>query len=177
MIDRLKTFGEYILIGLFIAGLIVVYGVSRASVFNIYLLSIGIMLMIIPGVAVFLSVRAANLEVISDRMRLKKTGVRIPVDLTKCEIRANNWTTETERYGDSDILLSTTISGDADNHSFCRVVFKCDYNGKSRTFLSSPVEKDKVTVMLLFEMQKETAIYVDRNDDRYYYFDLEFLGD
>ena len=46
-----------------------------------------------------------------------------------------------------------------------------DYN----PLISPVIVKDKTTITILIEMQKQTAIYIDRDDNRHYYFDLQFI--
>jgi hypothetical protein len=184
MIKTLKTILEYIGIGSVLLGAIIVYGTLRADGFNGYILATGVLLIAVP-ITIFIII-----ERLTDRKRpdvkhlrnLKLTGIKILVDLTKCKVKSNSWTTEIEKYDNPRILFLNEVSGHSDKNieriesNISRVEYTCDFNGKRRTFLSSAIAKDNITLKILLEIQKETVIYIDRYNSRYYYFDLDFIN-
>jgi hypothetical protein len=179
----LNSIAEYIGIGLVFLGAILVYGTLRANNFNRYIFGTGILLIVIP-IAVYLiiaRIKDRGTSAVRFLKDLKSTGIIVPVDLTSCNVKSNNWTTEVERYNSPRVVLLNEISGHGDKNvervesNVSRIEYTCDFNGRPRTFLSPTIAKDKITLQLLLEMQKETAIYVDRDDNQYYYFDLEFI--
>jgi hypothetical protein len=180
----IKTALDYLGIGLFSLGIIIAYVTLRADNFNLYIFGTGVLLIVIPTIAYFI-IEKTNDKKIPNAKRvkdLKVTGIKIPVDLTKCIVRSNNWTTEEERYDIPRVAFLNEISGHSDKNvemvesNLSRIEYSCDFNGKRTTFLSPLIGKDKITTTILIEMQKETSIYVDRDDNRYYYFDLEFIN-
>lgn len=184
MIKTLKTITEYIGIGLVLIGAIIVYGTLRANGFNGYILATGVLLIVVP-IAIYVIIERLtfrerpNVRHLKD---LKLTGIKIPVDLTNCKVKSNSWTTEVEKYDNPRIVFLNEVSGHSDKNieriesNLSRVEYSCDFNGKRRTFLSPTIAKDKVTLRMLLEMQKETAIYIDRDNSKCYYFDLDFIS-
>jgi hypothetical protein len=183
----LEDIAQYFLIGLFALGFIIVYGSLRAKGFNIYIFGTGLVCALIPVIIFFISERvtASRENAVAEKTLrdLKTTGIQIPVDLTKCVIKSSNSTVHRERYSVSlsEVSLLNEISGHGDKnietiHSSQSVVeYTCRVNGRKRTFRSNAIPKDKTTLMILLELQKETIIYLDRDHPRYYYFDLDFI--
>ena len=184
MIKTLKTILEYIGIGLVLLGAIIVYGTLRADGFNGYILATGVLLIAVPIMIFIIIERLADRERpnVKHLRDLKLTGIKIPVDLTKCKVKSNIWTTEVEKYDNPRIVFLNEVSGHSDKNikriesNISRVEYTCDFNGKRRTFLSSAIAKDNITLKILLEIQKETAIYIDRYNSKYYYFDLDFIN-
>src|SRR5687768_12511432 len=109
----LKTIVEYIGIGLVLLGTLIVYGTLSAKAFNGYILGTGVLLIVIPVVIDII------IEKLADRGRpkvrhlkeLKQTGIKVSVDLTKCKVISNSWTTEVEKYDSPRIVFLNEISG------------------------------------------------------------------
>ena len=173
------------LFGLFFLGLILIHAVFRASSFNSDFLLVGLGMVIIPGGIFFLALKQSTdvaEKDIADRIKtLKKNGEKISVVLFDCEIISNAWTQERRRYVDKNIPMWNSIGGDADKNvvktSTNISVIKCKLplNGRTKTFKSGIIAKDKVTLQMLLELQGTTFIYVDKKNPKQYYFDLEFL--
>lgn len=120
-----------------------------------------------------------NRKILSD---LKFSGIQIPVDLAKCEIVSNGWTVTKPERKNATILINELSNNSYENKpttdaALSRVKYSYLVNGKKRTFVSPTIARDKLTLKLLLETQKETSIYIDRNNPKYYYFDLEFTKD
>jgi len=183
MMKVIKKTIEYIGIGLFCLGVIIVYVSLRADHFHVYIFATGILLIGTPAIVYLIveKTKRSGRPKVGRPRDLKITGIKVPVDLTKCVIKSNNWTDEVERYDIPRVAFLNEVSGDSDKNvemvesNLSRIAYSCDFNGKHSTFFSPPIAKDKTTIMILLEMQKETAIYVDRDDSRRYYFDLEFI--
>ncbi|MFY0600222.1 MAG: hypothetical protein JXR03_11165 [Cyclobacteriaceae bacterium] len=120
--------------------------------------------------------------------RIKDEGAKVLVDFSKCQVIASSWTTEESRYEGSsdqtDIEFLNTISGDSDlnvvskEHHVCRIVYRSEFKGKKCKFVSHPLTgRDEFTLRMLVEVKKTTYIYVDGEDAKNYYFDLDFLND
>jgi hypothetical protein len=130
-------------------------------------------------------------ETISD---LKANGDKIQVDLTQCDIKANNYTEEREKYGHSNELLTldferqiqgwNAIGGgsmrNVEQVHVKQTVLIYNYqnnrNGKTEIFVSRVIPKDKVTLSFYLDRQKQTILYVDISNRDKYYFDLDFLN-
>jgi len=111
---------------------------------------------------------------------LKINGERIIVDLTKCEIKTNNYTLE-QTVGGSREQFWNVVGGDSDkNVTQLKIiqsvlVYTNDNYGNPETFTSALINKDKISLSFLLEAQKHATIYVDRRNRSNYYFDVEFL--
>ncbi|HYV92150.1 MAG TPA: hypothetical protein VE978_10220 [Chitinophagales bacterium] len=134
---------------------------------------------------------------VRDTKRLKKliedlraNGEKIKVDFSKCEIKSNDYSEERERYGTGNPLTTLSIEAEIQawnaltdqmrNTKIVEVyqsvlVFKFNNNGKTETFISRVIPKDRATLMFKLGDKKETTLYVDKIDRSRYYFDLEFL--
>ena len=185
--NRIETAGGYLLTGSIAIGLILLLGVLRASVFNRTIFFIGLVMAGVPlaGLLVHLWISRNRAETESRKHveKLKRRGEPIEVVLSDCKIKSNNWSYQKDRYSDSRIQFLNGISGHGDKNletvhvNSCIVVFSTLYKGKNRTFRSGVIAKDEVTLGMLLEMQKTTLIYVDPDNPKDYYFDLEFLDD
>lgn len=180
-----ENIGTYILIGLMTLGLTVVYAVARAQTFNNTFFLAGLALMLIPGIVLYMMHRSSvsndNKAIISYRDEIKKNGLSVPVNLSECEIKANSWVQEQERYINPKIQALNAIGGDTDKNvkkiffASAIVLYKHRLNGRTYTFKSDPIAKDKATLSMLLAHQAVTSIYVNKRNPKQYYFDLEFL--
>jgi hypothetical protein len=185
MRESIKKIGEYILLGLFVLGFIIAYGVSRSRNFNLYFFSVGVILILIPIAVLAIVTWMDNRHAPRKRETedLKLTGVKIPVDLTKCKVKSNSWTKEVARYENHPrVAFLNEVSGHSDKNveriasHVSLIEYTCRFNGKRKRFVSSGIPKDRTTMLLLMEMQQQTTIYVDRDNDKIYYFDVDFLN-
>lgn len=123
--------------------------------------------------------------------KLKISGLKINVDLSKCVIIENHFTEEQDIYDTNnkthsfelgrDIQTVNAIFGNSiDNTKKIQIKqtvlkYLTDINGESKTFISRILPYDRINLLFKFEKQKETILYVDINDPKKYYFDLDFL--
>lgn len=113
--------------------------------------------------------------------RFKLTADKIKVDLNSCKIRSNSYSQQIPETKDSRSMLLDAMY---DSNSNIRnveinqavVIFETDINGQREQFISPPINKDAITLSFLLDKQKETYIYIDRDNRSKYYFDLEFLN-
>ena len=185
--ELLSDFVTWLLFVVLVLGVILIYAALRRFPPNGYVLVAGIIAAGIP-IVIFLIHYNRTLRASRDLHEkevddLKKNGTKIPVDLTKCIITSNNWTDEKPRYYHSRVVLLNEISGHGDKNvkhvdtAVSVLQYRHPFKGRKMTFESGVIYKDKTTLSLLLELQKETFIYVDQDNPRRYYFDLEFLGD
>ncbi len=122
---------------------------------------------------------------------IKTNGEKIKVDLSKCDIKQNNYVEEKEKYGtgsyittldiERDIQAWNALTDSTKNTERVQVnqavlIFDNSHNGKTEKFVSRVIPFDRVTLLFKLDKQKETTLYVDKNDRSKYYFDLEFLS-
>lgn len=182
--ERLKTVGLYFIAGLSFLGVIIMYGVAKAHTpdFNYVFFGIGASLVVPALIALYIEfnkvkkIKASGLNNLAD---FKKNSQRINVDLSQCTIVGNSWRQVREEKTNKEILFNELIGDsfenrEADDIAVSLISYTTTIHGERRKFTSPPVAKDKTTLLMLLEMQKETTIYID-NNSRYYYFDLEFL--
>ena len=123
-------------------------------------------------------------------------GDKITVDLDTCEIKENNYIFEKDkrrgRYNsteDNDLSFEMKIrinSTKSLTNSFDNVdqyqinqsvvVFKMNMNADEKTFYSEVLPYERETLMFLLDTQKETILYIDKNDTSKYYMDMGFLS-
>jgi hypothetical protein len=185
LISLVESVGSYLLIGLLFLGLIIIYGVSRASVFNWTYFLVGLGLIAIPGLILFLLLRTTDSGNKKEKQNAIKAFKRnadvIEVNLSECVIKSNSWTEEKERYSNYRVQAWNTLGGDSEKniekvtYNSSTITYKTNYKGQEQIFESGTVGKDEITVSMLLEHQGKTKIYIDRLDPDNYYFDLEFL--
>lgn len=122
---------------------------------------------------------------------IKTNGEKIVVDLAKCDIKQNDYVEEREKYGTGNYVTTLDIERDIQawdaltdstrNTKKVQVnqavlIFNNNHNGKTERFVSRVIPFDRVTLLFKLDAQKETTLYVDRNDRNKYYFDLDFLS-
>jgi hypothetical protein len=123
---------------------------------------------------------------------LKATGEKIEIPLNECEIKENNYSEERDRYRSGDIQgLEPRFEGDIQfwnglydssynvkmvdvNQSV--LIYKHLHNGVEEKFISKVIPRTKQDLNFKFYLQKKTFLYVDKNNRKRYYFDLEFLN-
>jgi|LakMenEpi03Aug12_release.lakeMendotaPanAssembly.Ray.scaffolds.fasta_scaffold731268_2 hypothetical protein len=122
---------------------------------------------------------------------IKTNGEKIKVDFSKCDIKQNNYVEEKEKYGTGSYITTLDIERDIQawnaltdstrNTERVQVnqavlIFDNSHNDKTEKFISRVIPFDRVTLLFKLDKQKETTLYVDKNDRSKYYFDLEFLS-
>lgn len=66
----------------------------------------------------------------------------------------------------SEQVVSTAI---------CTVTYTTPYKGKTKTFRSDAILKEKVSLEMLLQYYGVATIYINPKNDNQYYFDLDFL--
>jgi hypothetical protein len=121
---------------------------------------------------------------------LKNSGEKIVVDLSKCEIKENNYSEERPR-DNYPVVVTPIFTGDIeffdgiyDNRYNTKTVdvnqsvliYKHLHNGVEEKFISKVIPRTKEDLNFKFYLQKNTMLYVDKNNRKRYYFDLAFLN-
>ncbi len=128
--------------------------------------------------------KAAMLQTIQEEIQeLKKDGYKIKVAFEDCALREHHYTEERERYTDRNIQALNAWGGDpmknVENIRIQQTVIIYTYTypdtGATETFISPVIYKDRQSLLHYLSRQKETYIYVNRDYEEYYYFDLDFL--
>lgn len=157
-------------------------------IIGLALIVIGIILLSLPDYYK----EKKELECIKDEIqKLKTSGLKINVDLSKCIIIENHFTEEQDRYDTEnkthsfdlgrDIQTVNALFGNSiDNTKKIQIIqtvlkYVTDINGVSTTFISKIIPYDRINLLFKFEKQKETILYVDVNNSKKYYFDLDFI--
>jgi len=123
---------------------------------------------------------------------LKTNGEKIVVNLDQCEIKENNYSEEKERFKSGDMLgFEPRFEGDIQfwnglydsgynteivdvNQSV--LIYTHQHNGVEEKFISKVIPRTKQDLNFKFYLQKNTMLYVDKNNRKRYYFDLTFLN-
>lgn len=115
---------------------------------------------------------------------LKANGDIIKVNVADCVIMGGSLVQEVVVEGNNAVEAYAALAdtdymatGEArvENTAMSVLVCEQEYKGKKRKFTSPNIHKDKTTLSFLLAGQKTTNIYVDKNDENRYYWDLNFL--
>jgi hypothetical protein len=121
---------------------------------------------------------------------IKITGEKIVVNLEECEIKENSYTEEVDKYR-NETMTTPSIIGDIQfwdglydsryNSKMVDVnqsvlIFKYLHNGVEEKFISKIIPRTKEDLKFKLYFQKNTLLYVDRNNRKRFYFDLSFLN-
>jgi hypothetical protein len=112
--------------------------------------------------------------------KLMNDGVRVIVDLSKCEMKSSSYHMENKGLDYLNEMEAVDIifdSGEKEQQTTIHTVLVYKHrlqSGKMFKFYG-PTSKDKRTLEILCTMKKQTTLYFDRNDPEVYYFDLRFL--
>jgi len=113
--------------------------------------------------------------------RLKQEGERIPVALDKCTVKTKRQVQNLVPAAGPKARAWDAIYDPSRNKSetidigHAILSYTHEHNGKNEIFKSELIRKDYATLMFLLSAQKTTYIYVDKNDRRRYFFDVDFL--
>lgn len=112
---------------------------------------------------------------------LKANGLKIEVNLNDCEIKENLYFDRldySKNYADFELLRFSELikfhdKGEVETkQSF--VVGKIQVKGVEKK-VQSVLPYDRVKLLIYFDIQKNTCVYIDKSDSEKYYFDFEFL--
>ena len=172
--------GSYAIICIAILGLIIFYvGMDRG---NQSFMIIGFLIMspfISWGIIWYVKNKKIKKDNLTELENLKKTADKITVDISTAVIETNSWSHE-EIVARGDVAMWNEIGGHG--HKNVKTItkiesivsWKFDYNGKPIPY-SIAIGKDAQTLKIHFAIQKETTLYVDKNNPDNNYLDLEFL--
>lgn len=163
------------------------FSLGQVFAFNIFmeLLLLFLFLVIVLSVCLFRYFRTKRAfekteKIYLEKVRVfKQTAYKIPVDLYDCEIKYTTRIERIENTGKYDALDAWVLGIDrSDTREIpqCVVTFQVAIGQNTKTFRVY-VDKDELTLRILFSQQKTTYIYVDKMNPERYYFDLEFLED
>jgi hypothetical protein len=110
----------------------------------------------------------------------KSTAEVIKVNLNNCTIKTNNYTQEVLASRNYRVQALNTVLKSEKNVEFVNfnqsvLIFETTIFGQKKLFRSETIFKDEITLRFLLDFQKETNIYIDKQDSNDYYFDTEFL--
>lgn len=191
----MKIFGNKILRILgFIFMWIYVFGVSICFAAKWYAIGIsGVILLV-----VWLNFELIGNTIYRYRIRqatkqIKKYGIRLFVDLSLCKVTTQKGNIKKSRMQEPvfrvfhtwEIQFWNGVSGylfpdiyhseQIVSTTLCTVTYTTKYNGKTKTFRSDPILKDKVSLEMLLQYYGMATIYINPKNDNQYYFDLDFL--
>jgi len=100
------------------------------------------------------------------------------------DIIANDYYEEQEIYGESGfgnkINMLNALTDETRNVKIvhinqCRLLYEQTLNGKKLEYFSEIIKKDKITISFILENQKEIDLYINKRNNRDFYFDLTFI--
>jgi hypothetical protein len=172
----------YILIGVGLILLIFFDRYTGTFIKNKGLILGGGLVSLIMGAIILLS-RTAREKFIARQYKkriegLKKSGEKIKVDLSGCQIKSNDYSVEQDDVGLVDTQAFSVVDGKEIPYVQSMDVYQSVLISKqgAETFISSIIPLEKITLLFKLDNQKTTFIYVDRSDRSKYYFDVEFLS-
>ncbi|UKN03484.1 hypothetical protein K6119_08150 [Paracrocinitomix mangrovi] len=184
MKENLQKFAIYILIGLFGLGLVMLRAGLKND--NGLFSMIGIILMAIVGIIVLIYLassssndRKAQKKWKQELEEFKRNAKKILVDLENVEVKSNSWTdnvvVSVSKYDVLDEIAgyrnSNVIQVDRNLNT---VKISIPVEGETIEYLVN-IEKDPTTLAMQLAVQKETYLYVSRQNKQEMYLDLEFL--
>ena len=111
--------------------------------------------------------------------KLKECGLKIPVEFRDCEIIANKYYQEIAKSKNLKIQAWDSLYDPGSNVKIEEVnQSRISYQDKAKNeqiFISPIIYKDEITLSFILEKHIGTSIYIDKNNPKVYYFDLEFL--
>ena len=125
--------------------------------------------------------------------QIKRYGIQLFVDLNQCKVTTQKWNTKKSRMQEPifrifhtwEIQFWNGVSGylfpdiyhseQIVSTAIYTVTYTTKYNGKTKTFRSDVILKEKVSLEILLQHYEMTTIYINPKNDNQYYFDLDFL--
>lgn len=115
---------------------------------------------------------------------IKRTGNKVQVDLLKCEIIQNSYWEEKENnnIGNySNIKFWDALNDSNSKNEYLpinqmRLIYTASKNDEEESYVSQLIYCDRETLLMKLYNQNETLLYIDKEDSRLYYFDLDFLN-
>lgn len=113
--------------------------------------------------------------------KFKLRADQIKVNLNSCKIKTNNYTEQIEEDDSYRPQLLNSLSDYTKKemkHTTVYqsvLIYETDVFGQKAAYYSPTIYMDEISLKILLDREKETSIYVDRDNRNKYYFDLEFL--
>lgn len=125
--------------------------------------------------------------------QIKKHETRLSVDLSQCKVSAQKWSSKKSRmqepvfkvFNSWETQFWNGVSGSlfpdiyhseqVVSTAICTVTYTTQYKGKTKTFRSDAILKEKVSLEMLLQYYGVATIYINPKNDTQYYFDLDFL--
>lgn len=169
---------------------IVFFGEYNGTVIqNPWLFQVSGFLALVVGIAIFYwtyrTLRLQNEQNMETQIsNIKKTGNKVQVDLLKCEIIQNSYWEENENnnIGNySNIKFWDALNDSNSKNEYLpinqmRLIYTINKNDEVESYISQLIYCNKETLLMKIYSQKETLLYIDKDDSRMYYFDLKFLS-
>jgi hypothetical protein len=172
--------------GILLIGSFLIYAGTKAVNYKLYIIVFGGVLALIGLILLRKSMKKETinqqLEITEWKDRLMATGLTIPVDLNECIIKSNNYQEEKHTKFETkahELMNRATKSGfeksEYEDVVKSVVVFKVMIGASQLEFHSMPSKKDAKTLGFYMATKESATIYVDKNDMKNYYFDLDFI--
>lgn len=108
------------------------------------------------------------IQKVSRTINLLNNGIKIPIDLENVRIKSNSW-------NEKKVIETTIYDIDFDEERTQTILeIETEMNGTTQIF-HLPTEHDPKTLEMYFAMQKTTFLYIDPNNPRIFYLDLNFI--
>jgi hypothetical protein len=124
-----------------------------------------------------------NEENIKARIQeFRRKADKVRVDLNACEIKTNSYSEQVDKVKNYkakafDTLYDSDKGIENINSNETVLIFETEKYGEKEHYYSPVIYKDEITLRFMLDKQKETYIYIDKENRGNYYFDLEFLDD
>jgi len=119
-------------------------------------------------------------KVESEIDRLKQEGHKVLVKFEDCNIISNNYHKEVPKGNDYNEQAYNTLFDNKNavknvNVLQSRIVYTDKINNYE--YVSPLIFKDRITISFILDKYESTNLYIDKNDYKHYYFDLDFFND
>lgn len=125
--------------------------------------------------------KKAHQKYLQDLQTFKLQADKISVRLADCKIKERTYyekINRSYRQQQNDAIDSQIFDiqrNDTKELHSCTIIYETTIDNKTAIF-SSNIDKDELTLRILFGLQETTYIYIDKDNKESYYFDLDFLN-
>jgi YbbR domain-containing protein len=113
---------------------------------------------------------------------IKRTWTKIKVHVSECSIKTNNYSHEVQIESGRAAAINSAFGKDISNvkveHDFQTVLYCTKDNpmdGKSYTYFSGIINKDKKTLEIYCSLDKTVDLYINPTNTQEYFFDISTL--
>jgi len=173
----------YLIIGLAFLGIIIIRTGLGIENFK-YPLLVGLVLIIL-SIYYFFVLKSKNKKEAKESNRVKDDLIRygdhikVNLDIDNLKILSNKWQEEII-VDNSRYAFINNLTGNSDKNVdtieviYSAFLIEVPYKGEKFEILVNTL-LDSVTLKMKLTIQKETSLYIDRNNQSRYYLDLDFL--